>query len=29
MKIELWKKIESSMGSGVKKKLPIPKWVYE
>ncbi len=29
MKIKLWKKIESSMGSGVKKKLPIPKWVYE
>ena len=27
-KIELWKKIKSSMGNGVKKKLPVPRWVY-
>ena len=27
-KIELWKKIKSSMGDGIKKKLPVPRWVY-
>ena len=27
-KIELWKKIKSSMGNGGKKKLPVPRWVY-
>ena len=27
-KIKLWKKIESSMGNGIKKRLPIPRWVY-
>jgi len=27
-KIKLWKKIETSIGSGIKKKLPIPGWVY-
>jgi len=28
-KIKLWKKINYSMGSGTKKKLSVPKWVFE
>jgi len=27
-KIELWKKIKYSMGNGIKKKLPVPRWVH-
>ncbi len=27
-KINLWKKLENSLGSGLKKRLSIPKWVY-
>ena len=27
-KIKLWKKIETSMGDGIKKRLPVPEWVY-
>ena len=28
-KIKLWKKIKSSMGNGIKKRLRTPSWVFE